>query len=170
LSETDDSKLRIEKLSSTHVIEAFDCGIETLNRFLHRYALANQRADSAQTYVATADNAVAGFHSLTVGQVEYDDAPERLGKGLARHAIPIVLLARLAVDRRFQGRGIGIGLLRDAFRRIKMVSEIAGVRGVAVHAKDDAAKAFYEHFGFVEFPGKPLTLYRLLKDIRLDYL
>jgi len=170
LSETDKPKPRIEKLNSTHAIAAFDCGVELLNRFLHRYALPNQRAESAQTYLAIVGDLVAGFHSLTVGQVAYDDAPERLAKGLPRHPIPIVLIARLAVDQAFQGRGIGIGLLRDALRRIKMVSEIAGVRGVAVHAKDDSAKAFYEHFGFVEFPDRPLTLYRLLKDIRLDYL
>jgi GNAT superfamily N-acetyltransferase len=170
LSKAGDTRPRIEKLGPEHDIKSFDCGVEALNRFLQRHALVSQRAGSVQTYLAVAGDAVAGFYSLTVGQVEFDDAPERLGKGLPRHPIPIVLLARLAVDRGSRGQGIGSGLLRDAFRRIKSVSEIAGVRGIAVHAKDEAAKAFYEHFGFVEFPGRPLTLYRLMKDIRLDDL
>ena len=163
-------KPHIQKLHAAHVVAEFDCGVESLNRFLRVHALNSQRADSAQTYVAIVGEIVAGFHSLTIGNVVFDDAPERLGKGLPRHPVPVMIIARIAVDRRFHGQGLGAGLLRDALRRTKMVAEIAGVRGVVVHAKDDAAKAFYEHFGFTAFPEKPLTLFRLLKDIRLDRL
>jgi predicted N-acetyltransferase YhbS len=158
----------IQKLDTAHVVTEFDCGVESLNRFLRVHALNGQRADGAQTYLAIAGEIVAGFHSLTVGNVVFDDAPERLGKGLPRHPVPVMIIARLAVDHRFNGQGLGAGLLRDALRRTRMVAEIAGVREVVVHAKDDAAKAFYEHFGFTAFPEKPLTLFRFLKDIRLD--
>jgi GNAT superfamily N-acetyltransferase len=109
---------------------------------------------------------VAGFYSLSAGGIAYNDAPERLSKGLPRYPVPLVVLARLAVDRRFHGRGLGAGLLADALRRTLAAAELAGVRGILVHAKDGAAKAFYEHFGFEPFPGHPFTLYRLLKDVR----
>jgi GNAT superfamily N-acetyltransferase len=163
-------KPQIEKLDANHVVADFDCGVDALNRFIRVHALNSQRAGSAQTYVAVVNDTVAGFHSLTVGDVLYQDAPERLAKGLPRHPVPVMIIARLAVERRFDGQGLGSGLLLDALRRTKMVSEIAGVRGVVVHAKDEAAAAFYRHFGFTEFPQKPLTLFRLLKDIRLDLL
>ena len=163
-------KPQIEKLHASHAVAEFDCGVDALNRFIRVHALNSQRAGSAQTYVAVVNDTVAGFHSLTVGDVLYQDAPERLAKGLPRHPVPVMIVARLAVERRSGGQGLGSGLLLDALRRTKMVSEIAGVRGVVVHAKDEAAAAFYRHFGFAEFPQKPLTLFRLLKDIRLDLL
>ena len=91
------ASLRIEKLQRRHAIDTFDCGREALNRFLIRYALQNQQAGASQTYVALADQELVGYYTLVVGQVEYNDAPERLTKGLARHPVPIMLLARLAV-------------------------------------------------------------------------
>jgi len=101
-----------------------------------------------------------------VGQVEYADAPERLTKGIARHAVPIMLLARLAVALGQQGRGIGSGLLKDAMRRTLQAADIAGIRAFAVHAKDDEARAFYERFDFVPSPADPYHLFVLLKDLR----
>jgi predicted N-acetyltransferase YhbS len=101
-----------------------------------------------------------------VGQVEYDDAPQRLTKGLARHPVPIMLLARLAIATTWQGKGLGAGLLKDAMLRTLQAAEIAGIRAFAVHAKDDVAKAFYEHFDFDPSPSDPYHLFRLLKDIR----
>lgn len=163
---SDTSKPYIEKLTPAHAVEAFDCGSAPLNQFLQSFALINQYAGSSATYLAMVGTAVAGYHSLTVGAASYDDAPERLSKGMPRHPIPVMVIARLAVARRFQGRGLGAGLLADAMRRTLAASEIAGMRGVIVHAKDDRAAAFYERFGFTAFPEKPLTLYRLLKDIR----
>src|ERR1035438_4703951 len=99
--------LRIDKLQRTHAVDAFDCGREALNRFLIRYAFQNQQAGASQTYVALADDEVAGYYTLVVGQVEYADAPERLKKGLARHPVPIILLARLAIATDWQGKGLG---------------------------------------------------------------
>jgi GNAT superfamily N-acetyltransferase len=158
--------LRIEKLQRGHAVEDFDCGREALNRFLIRYALQNQQASASQTYVALAGAEVAGYYTLVVGQVEYDGAPERLKKGLARHPVPIMLLARLAIAIRWQGKGLGSGLLKDAMLRTLQAADIGGIRAFAVHAKDDEAKAFYERFDFVASPSDPYHLFRLLKDIR----
>lgn len=160
------SHFRIEKLTRRHAVENFDCGEEALNRFLVRFALPNQQANASQTYVGLSDDALIGFYTLVVGEVRYDDAPERLTKGLARHPVPIMLLARLAVDTRWQGKGVGAGLLRDAILRTLQAADIAGIRAFAVHAKDDQARAFYRHFGFVESPTDPLHLFALMKDLR----
>ena len=157
--------LRIEKLGPGHEVAGFDCGSEELNRFLAKFARVNQQAGSAQTYVAVADQTVVGYDSLTVGEVAYDDAPGRLSKGLARHPVPIMLLARLAVSSSWQGRGLGSGLLKDAMRRTLQAADIAGIRAFAVHAKDENARLFYEHFGFIPSPTDPLHLF-LMKDIR----
>ena len=157
--------LRIEKLQRHHPLESFDCGREALNRFLIRYALQNQ-GGASQTYVALTGEAVVGYYTLVVGQVDYDDAPERLKKGLARHPVPIMLLARLAIATSCQGKGLGSGLLKDAMLRTLQAAEIAGIRAFVAHAKDDAAKAFYERFDFVPSPSDPYHLFRLMKDVR----
>lgn len=156
----------IEKLARHHAVDEFDCAQEALNRFLARFALASQQANASQTYLGLADAAVVGFYTLVVGEVAYDDAPERLVKGLARHPVPLMLLARLAVGAPWQGRGIGAGLLKDAMRRTVRVADIVGIRALAAHAKDDRARAFYEHFGFIPAPTDPLHLFILTKDLR----
>ena len=147
--------LRIEKLQHSHEVDEFDCGREALNRFLARYALQNQQAEASRTYVALAGDAV-------VGQIEYDAAPERLTKGLAR----------LAIATSWQGKGLGAGMLacmlKDATQRTSQAADIAGIGAFAVHAKDDEARAFFEHFGFSPLPSDPYHLFRLLKDIRAD--
>ena len=157
--------LRIERLERHHAVDGFDCGNEALDRFLVRFALQNRQAGASQTHVALADEQVAGYYTLVVGQVDYDDAPQRLTKGLARHPVPIMLLARLAIAVSFQGRGLGSGLLKDAMLRTIQAAEIAGIRAFAVHAKDDQARGFYEHFDFVPSPTDLYHLFRLLKDI-----
>jgi hypothetical protein len=96
---------RVEKLRADHPIESFDCGREELNRYLLRYAWRNQQAGAAQTYVGLAGDAVIGYYTLAVGHVMREEAPERPTKGLARHPVPVMLLARLAVDHRWQSRG-----------------------------------------------------------------
>ncbi|MBX3568390.1 MAG: GNAT family N-acetyltransferase [Rhizobiaceae bacterium] len=160
------SGLRIEKLTRKHAVDAFDCGEEPLNRFLVRYALPNQQANASQTYVGLSGENVIGFYTLVVGEVAYEGAPERLTIGLARHPVPIMLLARLAVGKDWQGKGVGAGLLRDAILRTLQAADIAGIRAFTVHAKDDRARSFYRHFGFVESPSDPLHLFALVKDLR----
>jgi predicted N-acetyltransferase YhbS len=158
--------LRIDKLQRGHDLDRFDCGRDSLNRFLMRYAFQNQQAGASQSYLALADEEVAGYYTLVVGQVEHNAAPERLTKGLARHPVPIMLLARLAVAISWQGKGLGSGLLKDAMLRTLQAADIAGIRAFAVHAKDDEARSFYQHFDFVPSPSDPYHLFRLLKDIR----
>jgi GNAT superfamily N-acetyltransferase len=160
------SGLLIEKLTRAHTVETFDCGDENLNRFLSRFAWQNQQANASQTYLGLADDRVIGFYTLVVGEVAYDDAPERMTKGMARHPVPIMLLARLGVDVGRQGRGIGAGLLRDAILRTLQAADIAGIRAFVVHAKDEAAARFYRNFDFAASPSGPLHMHVLTKDLR----
>ena len=157
---------RIEKLRREHPVDGFTCGSADLDRFLLRYAFANQLANASQTYVALYQDDVVGFYTLVVGEVAFADAPERLKKGLARHPVPIMLLARLAVSTARQGQKIGAGLLKDAMLRTMQAADIAGIRAFVVHAKDDPVRKFYEHLGFSPSPTDPLHLFRLTKDIR----
>jgi len=157
----------IEKFGRAHAVEGFDCGSDALNRFLIRYAYQNQQAGASQTYVVLADGEVAGYYTLVVGQVEHDEAPERMKKGLARHPIPVMLLARMAVASTWQGKGLGAGLLKDAMWRTLGAADIAGIRAIEVHAKDDDAKTFYERFDFISSPTDPYHLFMLLKDVRV---
>ncbi|HMR30638.1 MAG TPA: GNAT family N-acetyltransferase [Geminicoccaceae bacterium] len=158
--------LQIEKLRRGHAVDSFDCGKEQLNRFLIRFALQSQLANASQTYVGVAGEQIVGFYTLAFGDVAYDDAPERLRKGMARHSVPLMVLARLAVAKTWSGRGLGSGLLKDAMRRTLDASAIAGLRALAVHAKDEEARRFYEHFDFIASPTDPLHLFVLLKDVR----
>jgi GNAT superfamily N-acetyltransferase len=157
---------RIEKLRRDHPVDGFTCGSSELDRFLARYAFVNQQANSSQTYLGLREVEVIGFYTLVVGQVDCDEAPRRLTKGLAHHPVPIMLLARLAVGLAWQGRRVGAALLKDAMRRTLPAAEIAGIRAFAVHAKDVTAKQFYEHFDFLPSPTDPLHLFVLVKDLR----
>ena len=156
----------IEKLDATHDVESFTCGKEPLDLFLKRFALVNQRADSARTYVACRGSTVFAYYSLAAGAVERADAPRRIGMGLARHPIPVMLLARLAVDRTEQGRGLGRALVKDALLRTAAAADIAGIRALLVHAKDDEARAWYEALEFEPSPTDPRHLFLLTKDLR----
>jgi len=158
--------LRIEKLARLHVVDGFDCGNLALNRFLERYALQNQQADASRTYVALDGDEVVGFYTLVVGEVAHADAPARIIKGLAKYPVPVMVLARLAVSKARQGQGLGAGLLKDALLRIVAAAEYAGIRAVAVHAKDDLARAFYERFDFERSPTDSYHLLLLMKDVR----
>jgi GNAT superfamily N-acetyltransferase len=158
--------LAIEKLGRHHQVDSFDCGEESLNRFLSRFAFANQQANSSQTYIGLAESQIVGFYTLVVGEVSYEDAPERLKKGLARHPVPLMVLARLGVSKDWQGKGVGAGLLKDAMLRTIQAADIAGIRAIATHAKNDAASSFYEHFGFIPSPTDPLHLFVLIKDLK----
>lgn len=156
----------IEKLRRDHNRSVFDCGNPALTAWLQKFAWTNQQADSAKTYVAVHSERVAGYYALTAASVHKHESPERISKGLASHPIGVVLLARLAIDVRHQGKGLGKTLLFDALKRVEEAADIVGVRAVMVHAIDDAARRFYEHFNFDPSPVDPFQLMLLLKDIR----
>jgi GNAT superfamily N-acetyltransferase len=154
-------------LSGQHRLESFDCGKPVLNDWLRRHAHASSAGGSAKTFVVTtSDEEVVGYYSLTVGQVEPTEAPARLGKGMGRYPIPVVLLARLAVSFGYQGRGIGRGLLQDAIMRTLTIADHAGIRALMTNSLDDAAASFYLRFGFIPSPLRERQLLLLLKDAR----
>jgi GNAT superfamily N-acetyltransferase len=156
----------VRKLTSAHRLVGFDCGHPALNQFLQRFALANQQANSAQTHLCTLAGDVVGFYGLAVGSVALETVPSRIRKGLARHPVAVMLLARLAVDRRHQGKGLGKALLRDALLRTAQAADIAGIRCILVHAKDEAARRWYESRDFEPSPTDPHHLFLMLKDLR----
>lgn len=158
--------LPIEKLTASHKIEAFDCGFDALNGYLHRYALLNQNNNAAQTYVTCKGKTIMGFYTLAVGSVSHDRAPGRVQKGLAKHPVPVMILARLAVEHREQGQGLGKALLKDALLRTVEASEIAGIRALLVHAKDDNAMSWYKQFDFEASPTDAYHLFLLMKDLK----
>nr|WP_241549845.1 GNAT family N-acetyltransferase [Acidithiobacillus sulfuriphilus] len=148
------------------MVDGFDCGQAALNQFLQRYALVNQKANSAQTYICCQENVVVGFYSLAAGSVDPESAPPRVMKGLARHPVPVLILARLAVDRNHQGKGLGKALLKDALLRTAQAADIAGIRCLLVHAKDEAARQWYEAWDFEPSPTDPYHLFLMLKDLK----
>ena len=156
----------VERLSESHDLSVFDCGKESLNRWLRRFSFVNQKSDSARTYVVRRSGPVVGYYSLTAGSVRPEDAPSRVAKGLARHPIGVILLARLAVDRGEQGRGLGKALLKDALLRSAAAADMIGARAVLVHAIDESARRFYERFDFERSPLDEFELMLLMKDLR----
>ncbi|AUN93913.1 GNAT family N-acetyltransferase [Pseudazoarcus pumilus] len=156
-----------EPLSARHRLEGFDCGKSALNDWLLRHARQAQASGSARTFVvAEDDNRVAGYFSLTVGQVDTLEAPERIRKGMGQYPLPVVILARLAVCAQDQGRCIGLGLLQDAIRRTMLIAEQAGIRAMLTHPIDEQAARFYTRFGFIASPLREQQLLLLLKDAR----
>jgi len=160
------SEYVIEKLSGRLDLATFDCGNPVLTAWLQKFAWRNQQADSAKTYVAVRKNRVAGYYALAAGSVAKEESPERIAKGLANHPVGVVLLARLAVDVGEKGKGLGKALLFDSLKRVEEAADIVGVRAVMVHAIDNAARQFYEHFNFEPSPVDPFQFMLLLKDIR----
>jgi GNAT superfamily N-acetyltransferase len=158
--------LRVERLAAHHDLSAFESGRAELDGWLRRHALAAQQMDSARTFLMVDDGVVVGYFSLTMGAVRRADAPRRLVRGLPAYPVGMVLLARLAVDRRGQGRGSGGLLLAEALRRAVTAGEMAAARLVVVDAIDEEAVHFYERYGFIAVPDHPLRLYRSMKEIR----
>jgi len=158
---------KVEAISESHDVSRFDCGThQSLNDWLKRFAVANQKNESARTYVVHRSGSVVGYYSISAGSVSIEESPARIAKGLARHPIPVILLARLAVDKSEQGAGLGKALLKDALARIGHAADIVGARAVLVHAIDERARKFYEHFDFEPSPVHELQLMLLMKDLR----
>lgn len=156
----------IRKLTPSDAVQSFNCGETALNSFLHRFALVSQQSNSAQTYVCGYGVSVVGFYSLAVGSVDPGAAAPRVIKGVPRHPVPVMILARLAVDVAHQRVGLGRALLKDALRRTAQAADIAGIRALLVHAKDERARKWYLSFDFEPSPSDPLHLFLLMKDLR----
>jgi len=146
-----------ERVSAEHDVSAFDSGEPVLDEWLRRRALPNEASGASRTYVVGAGTRVVGYYTLAVGAVVHAKAPGRVRRNMP-DPVPVMVIGRLAVDREFQGRGIGVGLLRDGVVRTVQAAEIAGIRAILVHAKTEGARRFYERYGFVASPVEPLTV------------
>jgi predicted N-acetyltransferase YhbS len=156
------------RLTKEHDLSQFDCGKDPLTVWLKKFALQNQSAGHAKTIVITEDgsNVVIGYYSYNVVSVEHCDAtPERVTKGLAKHSIPVFLIARLAIDQKYKGQKLGGRLLRRALLHAASISEEVPIRALIVDAIDDEAKSFYQKFDFEAYPADGLRMWLLLKDL-----
>lgn len=151
----------IRPLDGAVATGAFDCGETLLNDYLRRLAGQDVRRGVARAFVASpvaATERIAGFFTLSAASVRAETPPEAWRKKLPRYPVPVALLGRLAVDRQFQGQGLGSILLADACRKVSAASRTLAVAGIVVDAKTPAAAGFYRHFGFAELPGQPMRL------------
>lgn len=160
---------RPEPLGKDHRLDEFRCGEPALDEWLTKHARAAQASGSARVFVTTLEDGatVVGYYALAAAQVVPEAASPRALKGQPQsRSVPAILLARLAVDRQHQGSGLGRSLLRDVLLRCVGAAEAIGVRILLVHAKHEAAKAWYLPYGFEESPTDPLHLQMLMKDVR----
>jgi GNAT superfamily N-acetyltransferase len=153
-------------ISSDDRLDAFACGESELDVWLRQRSLRNEREGGTRTFVVCADGRVAGYYALAAGAVRHAEAPGRVRRNMPE-PVPVIVLARLAVDRTWQGHDLGRALLRDAMLRVIAAAEIAGgVRAILVHALTAAARPFYERFGFIASPVHDLALMVTLADAR----
>ena len=146
-----------EPLKDAHDLSAFDSGEAVLDDWLRRRARSNEESGAARTYVVCAGGRVVGYYALATGAVALEDAIGRVRRNMP-DPIPVMILARLAVDHRYHGHGIGRGLLKDAIVRTAQAARIGGIRAILVHAISEDAKRFYERYGFRESPIDPMML------------
>ena len=153
-----------EILNNEHLISDFSCGITSLDNWLKKRALANQVSGATRTFVVCVDNKVVGFYALASGGISINSALGKFKRNMP-NPIPVVILARLAIDRSFQGQGLGRALFRDAALRVVQASDTIGIRGIIVHAISEEVKRFYLTLGFQESPLEPLLLMITIKDL-----
>jgi GNAT superfamily N-acetyltransferase len=161
--------MQSEKLSSPvrltldHDVQNFESGERSLDEWILQRALRNERDGASRTYVICSNNVVVGYYALSTGSIASVSAPGRIRRNMP-DPIPVMLLGRLAIDRGWQGRGLGQELLRDAILRTIQVSEMAGVRAIAVNAISENARRFYEKYDFKSSPLDPFLMMLLLRD------
>ena len=152
-----------EKLTAAHDLSHFECGEPALDDWLKRRALQNEKSGASRTYVLCAGRQVVGYYALAGGAVTHVSAPGRIKRNMP-DPVPVMVIGRFAIDVKFQGRGIGPALLKDAILRTVQAAEIAGIRAVLVHAISERAKRFYEKWGFIASPVDPMTLMVTVKE------
>ena len=153
-----------EHLTSEHDVSGFDSGVVELDHWLIRRALQNEASRASRTFVIADGQRVVGYYALATGAVSHDAVTGRIRRNMPE-PIPVMVIARLAVDRQHQGRGLGAALLRDALLRTLQAAEIAGIRAVLLHAVSEDAKRFYAHHGFSESPIDPMTMMITLAEV-----
>lgn len=158
-----------EALAEVHDFADFRCGEAMLDDWLKRRARANQASGPSRTYVVCEDKRVIGYYALASGVVTVESAPGRFRRNMP-NPIPVAVLARLAVDREWQGKGLGRALFCDAARRVAQAADVIGIRGIVVHAISEEAKGFYLALGFNRSPLEPMTLMVTLSDVRAALL
>ena len=152
--------LRIEPIQRIHKVRPFDCGEQSLNEYISRYAFSNDRNNISKSFVLTDNNHhVYGYYSVCASSVEFSELPGDVSGRLPRYPIPAALIARLAVDAAAQGNDHGSRLLIDALQRIVHSAEELGITVVSVDALHQKARTFYERYGFQSFPGNELKLF-----------
>ena len=162
---------RPRKLQRTDNVSEFDSGATELDRWLTIYAWENLRANNAVTYVSTLGDRVVGYYAMAVGGVDLIQVPPAIKNGSRPDPLPVLVLARLAVDRTRQGTGLGAGLLRDALERAAQLSESIGAAALLVYARDEAARDFYlRHGDFLQSPLAELQLMVSMKTLRAEFL
>ena len=155
------------KLDPQDNVDEFNCGQPDLDDWLKKFALINQRAGMTTVFVTLSEGKVVGYYALATGGVERANAPARVTQGVPAHPVPVVLLARLAVDSSVQKSGLGRALLRDALIRVATAADEIGIRALLIHAKDETAREFYMKCAeFEPSPTDPLHLFLLMKDLR----
>jgi predicted N-acetyltransferase YhbS len=152
-------------LAEQHELESFHSGEASLDEWLKKRARANQSGGASRVFVSCEGNRAAGYYALSSASIATKIVPGRFRRNMP-DPIPVVLLGRLAVDKRWQGQGIGRSLFRDAAMRVSQAADLIGVRGIIVHAISDDARKFYLALGFTECAGVPMTLVVTLQDIR----
>lgn len=159
---------QIAGLTTEHVRADFSCGKPPLDQFLHRLAGQYEKKEFGRTFVATrpGDRRVIGYHTLVAASVPFEQLPPELSRKLPKHPVPVLLLARLAVDITARGERLGEGLLIDAFRRCLDIADQAGVYAIIVHAKDEEAARFYRRYEFIPIVGQSLHLFLPLATVR----
>jgi GNAT superfamily N-acetyltransferase len=156
-----------QPLAAAHLPDGFECGEASLDDWLKRRALANQSSGASRTFViADPVRQVFGYYAMAAGAVSHQSATSGARRNMT-DPIPVMVLARLAVDRRAQGIELGAVLLQDAVNRAVTVAQNAGVRALLVHALHDRAKQFYEHYGFQASPQHPMTLMLRLSTVKV---
>lgn len=151
-----------QPLSAEHRVDGFACGESSLDEWLRRRALPNQTTGASRTFVVTDDsNQVVAYYALATGAVAHHDASGRIRRNMP-NPVPVMVLARLAVDQRYQGHKLGAAMLKDAVQRTLAVSQTAGVRALLVHALNESSRQFYMHYGFESSPVNPMTMMLLL--------
>jgi GNAT superfamily N-acetyltransferase len=153
-----------QHITPEHDLSTFECGVPELDHWLRHRAHQNETTGASRTYVVTAGGRVVGYYALATGDVSHRQVTGRVRRNMP-DPIPVMVLARLAVHREYQGKGLGVALLKDALLRTLQASEVAGIRAVLLHAVSESSKSFYLHHGFAVSPIDPMTMMITLADL-----